>query len=295
MHGFVSRGCPIMTVSRSVRSVLVSALLLGGATAVSAQSQPYPDDQSSYQQDDGPPGYGNPQTGQAPPAYGQGQGYHQSYGQGYPPPQQQQGAQSAQGYAAPPPPPPGYDGSQPPPPPPGYQAGPDDARQQAQDQQYAAYTQQWAQANCVRAHADTGAGAVIGGAAGALLGSGLAGRHDRGTGALLGAGVGALGGAAVANNTSSGATSPGCPPGYVTRSGAPAFAYGGGYAVDGAYAAQPAYAYAAPTWYQPWVYYGGAWTYRPYPYHVWYYRHYYRPGFYYGRPGPYRYGWRRRW
>jgi hypothetical protein len=283
-----------MTVSRSARSACFSALLIAGslsATAASAQAQPYPypDDQSGYPQNDGPPGYDDPQSGGP-----QGGPPPQGYGQGSVPPQGALPPQSAQGYAAPPPPPPGYDGTQPPPPPPGYQAGTADPRQQAQDQQYAAYAQQWAQANCVRAHADTGVGAVIGGAAGALLGSGLAGRHDRGTGALLGAGVGALGGAAVANNSSSGATSPGCPPGYVTRAGAPPFAYGGGYAVDGAYAAQPAYAYAAPGWYQPWVYYGGAWTYRPYPYHVWYYRHYYRPGFYYGRPRG-GYGWHRRW
>jgi hypothetical protein len=37
----------------------------------------------------------------------------------------------------------------------------------------------------------------------------------------------------------------------------------------------PAFAYAAPAWYHPWVYYGGAWVFRPYPYHVYYYRHYY--------------------
>ena len=167
-----------------------------------------------------------------------------------------------------------------PPPPPGYQAGPDAAQQASQDQQYAAYAQQWAQAYCVKAHADTGTGAVIGGAIGALLGSGIAGRHDRAGGAILGAGVGALGGAAVASGTNSNATSPGCPPGFVVRGGAPAFAYGG-----------PNYYYAAPGWYHPWVFYGGVWTYRPYPYHAWYYRHYrWGPRYYHG-PRYYR----RRW
>ena len=63
------------------------------------------------------------------------------------------------------------------------------------------------------------------------------------------------------------------------------------------------YNYAAPGWYRPWVYIGGSWTFRPYPYHVYYYRQYYRggPAYYrgyptrgyygrgdYGRPGYYR-------
>jgi hypothetical protein len=47
--------------------------------------------------------------------------------------------------------------------------------------------------------------------------------------------------------------------------GAPAFYYG---------ADTGPYYYAAPGWYRPWVFYGGRWTYRPYPYHGWYYRHY---------------------
>jgi hypothetical protein len=66
------------------------------------------------------------------------------------------------------------------------------------------------------------------------------------------------------------------------------------------------YYYAAPGWYRPWVYVGDRWTYRPYPYHDYYYRAYrpYHPygwgdrGYYgrgyYGRPGGYgRPGWGR--
>ena len=103
-------------------------------------------------------------------------------------------------------------------------------------------------------------GAVIGGALGALAGAGLAGRHSRGTGALAGAAGGAILGGVVASSRS-GATSPGCPPGYVLRGGAPGFEYGG------------RYAYAAPASYNPWLFSGGRWVYRPYPYHSWYYRH----------------------
>jgi hypothetical protein len=41
------------------------------------------------------------------------------------------------------------------------------------------------------------------------------------------------------------------------------------------------YYYAAPGWYRPWVYVGDRWTYRPYPYHDYYYRAY-RPYHPYG-------------
>jgi hypothetical protein len=267
------------------------------ATAASAQS--YGSQDNGYGQ---APGYNQaaPQDGdqyggydQAPP-----QGYDQVPPQGYdqaPPPGYDQGGYGQtpspgygngappQGYQNPPPPPapPGYDGTRPPPPPPGYQAAPDEAIQRGQDQRYTAYAEQWARDNCVKAHGDTGAGALIGGAIGAIIGSGFGGH---GAGALAGAAVGAAGGAVVANSSGSNTTSPGCPPGFVVRREAPAFAYGG-------YGGQ-SYVYAAPGWYQPWVYYGGAWTYRPYPYHVWYYRHYgyYGPRGYYHR-GPYR----RRW
>ena len=128
----------------------------------------------------------------------------------------------------------------------------------------------------MKARGNTGEGAVIGGVVGAILGSGLGGH---GAGALAGAAVGAAGGAVIADSSGSNATSPGCPPGFVARSGAPPFAYGGS-----------PYIYAAPTWYRPWVLYDGAWVYRPYPYHVWYYNRY-SPYRHYGRP----YYGRRRW
>jgi hypothetical protein len=172
------------------------------------------------------------------------------------------------------PPPPGYDGTRPPPPPPGYQSGPADEVQR--DSRYAANVESWSQQNCVKAHNNTATGAVIGGVLGALLGNGLAGRHDRGAGTFAGAAVGAVGGAAI-GNSSSNDTSPGCPPGFVVRRDAQVYTY-----------AEPDYAYAAPGWYQPWVFVGGGWSYRPYPYHAWYYRTY-RPYYghygYYGRPG----------
>ena len=148
------------------------------------------------------------------------------------------------------PPPPGYDPNGP------GAAGPSpDA-----DQQYAQAAEQWAMDNCVKSGSNVAGGALIGGALGALAGAGLAGRHSRGTGALAGAAGGALLGGAVAS-TGSRATSPGCPPGFVLRGGAPAFGYSGGYA------------YAAPADYDPWAYSSGRWVYRPYPYHTWYYRH----------------------
>ncbi len=240
----------------------VSPLALSAAAA-----QDYPQDG----------GYGAPPAqGYQPPA----PGYERGYGDEQAPPPGYGDPQSpAPGYDDAPPPP-GYDGSQPPPPPPGYQPGPDAARQQEEDQRYADYAQHWAQSYCVKAHGDAGTGAVIGGLFGALVGSGLSGRHDHGTGVLAGAAVGAAGGAAIASSAGSNATSPGCPPGYVVRGGAPAFSYGG-YGTS--------YVYAAPGWYRPWVYYGGSWVYRPYPYHVWYYHRAYPRPYY-----PHRY-YRRGW
>ena len=176
-------------------------------------------------------------------------------------------------------PPPGYDGSQPPPPPPGYRPDASYAAQEEQDQRYEAYAEDWSQRYCVKARSNAGAGAVIGGLFGALLGSSIAGRGDRGAGAFVGGVAGAAGGAAIGSTTSND-TSPGCPPGFVVRNDAPAFYYRG--------YGDPYY-YAAPVWYRPWIFYEGRWTYRPYPYHAWYYGH---RGYGYGRgygrgPRPY--------
>jgi len=225
-----------------------------------------------------------PQGGYDQGGYGQG-GYDQNggYDDGQaPPPGYGNGGPPPQGYATTAPQ--GYDGTRPPPPPPGYQPGADDPALRDQDQRYSLYAEQWSRDNCIKAHGDTGAGALIGGAIGAIIGSGFGGH---GAGALAGAAVGAAGGAVVADSTGSNATSPGCPPGFVVRRDAPVFAYGG-------YGGQP-YAYAAPGWYQPWVFYGGVWTYRPYPYHVWYSRHYGHYGYYRGPRGYYRHGPYRRW
>jgi hypothetical protein len=184
--------------------------------------------------------------------------------QDYPPPPNYQGDQPPPGdNGGPPPgydqPPPGYDGNQAPPPPPGYNGGPT-PQQVAQDERYQREAEQWAQANCVKSHGNVAAGAVIGGIFGALIGG--AATHGRGGGVAAGALIGGSSGAVIAAG-SGGGTSPGCPPGYVLRDGAPPWAYDAGYY------------YAAPGWYRPWVWYGDRWVFRPYPYHSWYYRHYY--------------------
>ena len=244
-------------------SLTASPLLFGAAQA---QAQPYYRDNPGY---GGAPaeGYDGDQAPPPPPgSYARApyddraDGYAQRYPDAY---------RDA-------PPPPGYDASRPPPPPPGYQPG---EEQLAQDRDYARRAEDWAAAYCTRSRGNAGVGAVVGGLFGALVGSGLSGRHDHGTGALVGGLVGAGGGAAIASSANN-ATSPGCPPGYVVRGGAPAFYYDEG-----------AYAYAAPTWYRPWAFDDGRWLYRPYPYHAWYYRNYYAPR-YHG--GPRYYGYRGR-
>jgi len=240
---------------------LVTAISPISASMAAAQDYPPPQPQTGYRE---PP----PQQGYQDPPPPPEQGYD---GQGY---DEQDDA-----------PPPGYDGSELPPPPPGYVADQADAVQGDQDRRYQAYAEDWSARNCIKARSNSTAGAVIGGVFGALLGSSIAGRHDRGAGAFIGGVAGAAGGAAIGDQSRYD-TSPGCPPGFVVRNDAPAFYYDG-------YDAP--YYYAAPRWYRPWVYVGGRWDYRPYPYHAWYYRHrgYARPYHYraYGR-GYYRH---RRW
>ncbi|MEJ0066606.1 MAG: hypothetical protein WDM85_15320 [Caulobacteraceae bacterium] len=159
----------------------------------------------------------------------------------------------------------GYSDGAPPPPPPGYNANAQDPAQQAADVHYANYAERWAEENCVRSRGNVAGGAFIGGLFGALIGAGISG--GRGGGALAGAAIGGTTGAVIASSSGGDATSPGCPRGYVVRDGAPAFYYAGG-----------PYYYAAPGWYDPWIWYGGRWTFRPYPYHSFYYRHYWRGG-----------------
>ncbi len=63
---------------------------------------------------------------------------------------------------------------------------------------------------CVRDNrSDNAAGTVLGGVAGALLGSAVAGRHDRGAGAVIGGIGGAVAGNAIARSNDHP-----CPPGY---------------------------------------------------------------------------------
>jgi len=192
------------------------------------------------------------------------------------------GAASAQpapprdGYADPAPPQGQYA-----PPPPGAEAPGSayDDRAQQYDHDYADRYSQWAAQYCVdRRNNNTAAGAVIGGVLGAVIGSGLSGRHDRGGGAFAGALVGGTAGAAIGSSSSPGGN---CPPGYIVRAGAPGFAYAGGPYDPGVV--------AGPSWYNPWIWSGGAWVYRPYRYWYWQNRGYWRPGW---RAGAYRYHYR---
>ena len=218
----------------------VSPLLAASALG---QSGPPIGSDSRYNSQGAPPQDYDPRAG----SYGQSN-QPGSYANGAPMPE--------------PTPPSDYDGTRPPPPPPGYNGNYADQNAVADDR-YAADAERWARSNCVKSQGDTAGGALLGGIIGAIIGSSVAGRHDRGAGAFAGAAVGAVGGAAIASGSGGNETSPGCPPGYVARRGAVAYSYGG-----------PGYAYAAPGWYRPWVFIGGAWSYRPYPYHDWYYRTY---------------------
>jgi hypothetical protein len=155
------------------------------------------------------------------------------------------------------------------PPPPGY--SPDaaqydqSAEARDQDDRYSYEAERWAAANCIAERENsTAAGAVIGGILGAIIGGSAAGRYDRGAGIVAGGALGAVAGGAI-GNASAAENNPNCPPGYVLREGAEPF-YAG-----------PVYGdivYEAPGWYDPWLWYGGHWIYRPYPYHrFWFHEH----------------------
>jgi hypothetical protein len=151
---------------------------------------------------------------------------------------------------------------------------------QRYDRDYAQRYAEWAAQNCIDQRNNTIAGAAIGGVMGAILGSGVAGRHDQAAGALVGGALGATAGAAIGSNA--GAK---CPPGYVVRPGAPTFVY----------APPPGYAYPAeviygPPWYDPWVWTGRVWVFRPYRYWYWHNHAYWRPGYH---PGHWVYHYRR--
>jgi hypothetical protein len=156
------------------------------------------------------------------------------------------------------------------PPPPGYQPG--DAQQEAspqareQDQRFSYEAERWAARNCVAQHANnTVAGTVIGGVLGAIIGGGLAGRYDRGAGIVAGGALGAVAGGAIGSASAN--SNPNCPPGYGLASGAAPFYPGPVYGEE---------VYVAPGWYDPWIWYGGHWIYRPYPYHHYWYRSHFR-------------------
>ena len=179
--------------------------------------------------------------------------------------QDQQGYDANQSAQMPEPgPPAGYREGQMPPPPPGYAPPRDYSAQVSIDARYAADAQRWAAQYCTKSHGDIAAGAVIGGVLGAILGGATGGSHS-GDSAAVGAVLGAGAGAVVASSQNN-ETSPGCPPGYVMRNGAPGYSY-----------SYPGYAYAAPGWYRPWVFIGGGWVYQPYPYHTYYYHSYRGP------------------
>ena len=135
-------------------------------------------------------------------------------------------------------------------------------RARDEDARYSASVQRWAADNCINErNSNAAAGAVIGGIFGAIIGSSVAGRHDRAAGAIVGGAAGAMAGSAIGASR----TSPGCPPGYVVREGAPPF--------DPGFVFVGGYGYVAPPGYRPWVWTGGRWVYRPYPYHRYWYRH----------------------
>lgn len=184
------------------------------------------------------------------------------------------------------PPPPGAPPVGPPsgqyaPPPPGYEAPGSvyDDRAQRYDREYADRYSQWAGQYCVdRRNNNTAAGAIIGGILGAVVGSNVSGRGSKTGGSIIGGALGATAGAAIGSNSAASS----CPPGYVTRRGAPGFYY-----------APPGYgppAVYAPAWYNPWFFEGGIWVYRPYRYWYWTHDAYWRPGW---RPGPWDYHYRR--
>jgi uncharacterized protein YcfJ len=99
-------------------------------------------------------------------------------------------------------------------------------------------------ANDCRQGGNATAGAVIGGIAGALLGSNLAAHHGgRSGGAAIGGVAGALLGSSIARSSSSSCDYQGDNSGYRTR------AYSDGYYAQPSYGyAQPTYAYAQPSY-----------------------------------------------
>jgi hypothetical protein len=254
---------------RTVLALGAAATVIAGMTPAFAQDQP-PGPYNGPPPPDynGPPPQGyNDQQQPPPPGYNDQQQPPPGYNDQQPPPQGYNDQEPPQGYEGQPPQ--GQDQAQRynVPPPAGY--GPNDYNQdnspqaRQEDARYSYAAEQWAAQNCIQQQQNaTAAGAVIGGIFGAFLGAGIAGHYNQGAGAVVGAGLGAVTGAAIGN--ASAQSNPACPPGYALRAGAPGF-----------YAPV---VYAAPGWYDPWIWYGGHWLYRPYPYHRFYYGHAYGHG-----------------
>ena len=189
------------------------------------------------------------------------------------PPQDQYGPPDRDSRYAPP------EGQYAPPPPGAERSGSVyDDRAQQYDYDYGRRYSDWAARYCVERREDNAAaGAIIGGVLGAVIGGGMSGRHDHGAGVVVGGALGAATGALIGSSSQAPG---GCPPGFVLRSGAAPFPYEG----------PAAGVFWAPAWYNPWVWNGGVWVYRPY--RSWYFSHgaYWRPGW---RPGRFEYHYRR--
>jgi hypothetical protein len=228
-----------MMLPRIFRTTALAVALSGAALcAGGAWAQPY------YNNDEPPPPPPNDYNGQynGPQDYNNGPPGDQRYDQNGYEDRSDQGA---------------YYNT---PPPPGYQPNAQDTAPEAryEDDRYAYAAEHWAAENCIQQrNANTAGGAVIGGILGAIIGGAATGH---GGGVAAGALIGGTTGAAIGHSAA--VNSPNCPPGYVLRAGAPAFyappVYG------------PGVVYAAPGWYDPWIWYGGHWIYRPYPYHRYY-------------------------
>jgi len=163
------------------------------------------------------------------------------------------------------------------PPPPGAE-GPGaiyDRRSQLWDRDHAQRRAEWAARYCVdaRRRNNAGAGAVIGGVMGAIIGSNVAGSGSRGAGTVAGGALGAMAGAAVGSSTTP-TRSDACPPGFVVIAGAPAFRFGPGFS---------AAAVSGPSWYSPWFWTGDRWVFRPYRYWWWDNQGFWQPGWRHGR------------
>ena len=267
----------LKSAAATALATVLSAAVVLDAGAVAAQSYGPGDTYGSQ-----PNAYPAPPPGQYQGQYQQGQypadrgaqdqdAQRDPYRSG-PPPGQYDSSDRDSRYAPP-------EGQYAPPPPGAERSGSVyDDRAQQYDYDYGRRYSDWAMRNCEQRRQDNAAaGAIIGGVLGAVIGGGMSGRHDHGAGVVMGGALGAATGALIGSSSNAPG---GCPPGYVLRSGAGGFAYEG-----------PASAvFWAPAWYNPWVWNGGVWVYRPY--RSWYFSHgaYWRPGW---RPGRFEYRYRR--